>query len=437
MSASGRTLRTWWPLIFGFPILSLLAVVGAVLIAAQGGLSALHVPKPDTATSLPSDHDTLERGAYLARIGDCIGCHSVPSGTPLAGGRGFATDWGTVHSTNLTPDPATGLGEWSAAEFRHAMKHGVSRTGFLYPVFPFQHFQHIDDADLDAIFVWLKQRPAVRSVVPETRLEGLPGWRGAMLAWRMAFHRPKPLPAADELSASWRRGRYLVEGLGHCAMCHGRRGAWGNMITPLRFAGGRIPHQGWVAPALDGQSLSGWSVADLADYLRVGVAPQASAFGPMAEVVHHSTQYLTQADAEAMAEYLLSLAPAPLQTRTPAGAPRARDFVNVASTALYEKHCADCHGSDGRGRDRIWPPLAGNPQVTANDPVNLIRIVLIGAAAPSTHGNPMPHSMPPFVNRLSDDDLITVLNHVRGSWGNAATAISRREVEQVRALSAE
>jgi mono/diheme cytochrome c family protein len=422
-------------LVVGFPLLSLAVVVLVVLIAAQGGVAALQVPTNGAHESTVADAAQIQRGAYLARIGDCIGCHSVPGGPALAGGRAFATDWGTVYSTNLSPDPATGLGDWSAAEFRHAMKHGVSRRGLLYPVFPFQHFQHVVDADLDAIFAWLQQQTPVPSAPPPTQLDSIAGWRAAMLIWRMAFHRPTPLPQADALSPSWQRGRYLVEGLGHCAMCHGRRGAFGALIAPLRFAGARIPQQGWVAPALDREALSGWDVADLAEYLRAGVAPQSSAFGPMADVVHDSTQYLSQTDAEAMAEYLLSLAPAPIRHGARLPVPRARETVTLASTALYEQQCADCHGKDGRGQARVYPPLAGNTQVTAADPVNLIRIVLIGAAAPSTQGNPEPHSMPPFVNRLSDAELIEVLNHVRGSWGNDAAAISQRQIDEVRALS--
>lgn len=427
----------WWPLVLGFPLLTLVAVVVAVLMAAQGGFAVLQVPDPDAA-SASTDPEVIARGEYLARIGDCAGCHRRRGDQALAGGRGFRTDWGTIHSTNLTPDPVTGIGRWSAAEFRHAMRHGVSRNGLLYPVVPFQHFRHVDDADLDAIFAWLRSRPAVAAVTPANTLESFAAWRPALLVWRMLFHRPLPLPSEPSRSAAWQRGRYLVEGLGHCAMCHGRRGAWGSLPAPLRFAGGRIPKQGWVAPALDREALAHWSVADLADYLRVGTAPQGSAFGPMAEVVHGSTQYLTQADAEAMATYLLDLAPVRLAAgRAPYPQIAARAHLDAGSTRLYELHCADCHGQQGRGRDRVYPPLAGNPQVMAQDPVNLIRIVLIGAAAPSTAGNPAPHSMPPFVNRLRDDELLAILNHVRGSWGNDAAAIQQWQVDEVRALPVE
>lgn len=437
MSAAKRLPPGWWLLVLGFPLATLILVIGGFLVAAQGGFIAFQVPRDDT-TTVPTDAAALERGRYLARIGDCAGCHTVRGGQPLTGGRGFASDWGVLYSTNLTPDPATGIGAWSPAEFRHALQHGVSRTGLLYPAFPFQHFQYLQQADVDAIFTWLRSQPAVVAPTPANTLEWFAGWRPVMFGWRMLFHRPLPLPPAPDRSQAWLRGRYLVEGLGHCAMCHGHRGAYGSQPLPLRFAGGRIPRQGWVAPALDGASLSHWNVADLADYLRIGMAPQGSAFGPMAEVVHSSTQYLTQADAEAMAQYLLELPPvriAPAYRDYPL--PHARSQIDVRTAALYEKHCGDCHGDDGRGQAPSYPPLAGNPQVTASDPVNLIRLTLVGAAAPTTAGNPAPHSMPPFVNRLADAELLAILNYVRGSWGNDATVISRRQLEEVRAMPVE
>lgn len=437
MSGMRRLPWHWWPLVIGFPLLTLVLVVGGFLVAAQGGFAVFQIPRDD-GTPISTDTATLERGQYLARVGDCMGCHSVRGGLALAGGRGFKTAWGTVYSTNLTPDVETGIGGWSAAEFRHAMQQGASRTGLLYPVFPFQHFQHVQAEDLDAIFAWLRSQPAVHAPTPPAKLESLAAWRGAMLGWRALFHHPESLPPAASADPAWQRGRYLVEGLGHCAMCHGRRGAFGSLPAPVRFAGGRIPNLGWVAPALDREALAQWSVTDLADYLRIGTAPQASAFGPMAEVVYSSTQYLSQADAEAMATYLLSLPPVRLAgSHSPYPLPRARTLVDTASARMYQDHCADCHGEQGQGRARVYPPLASNPMVTAEDPVNLIRIVLIGAAAPSTAGNPYPHSMPPFTQRLDDAQLLSVLNHVRGSWGNDASAISPWQLHEVRALPVE
>lgn len=437
MSASRGLPRGWWLLAIGFPLVTLVLAIGGVLIAGQGGFAALSVSRKGDAV-VAGDAETLARGEYLARLGNCTTCHTTRGGELLAGGRAFVTEWGTLYSTNLTPDVATGLGDWSLAEFRHVMAHGVGRSGALYPAFPFQHFQHLETDDVDAIFAWLRSQPAIVSETPANRLEGIAGWRSAMIGWRMLFHRPQALPDAGIRSEGWQRGRYLVEGLGHCAMCHGQRGAWGSQEPLLRHAGSRIPGQGWYAPALDRDALARWTVPDLAEYLRTGVAPQASAYGPMAEVIQSSLQHASEADAQAMAEYLLELPPAPrFARRAMVPAERARNLVGASSAALYERHCADCHRTDGRGRERVFPPLAGNPQVTASDPVNLIRVTLFGAAAPTTAGNPAPHSMPPFTGRLSDEHLLTILNHVRGSWGNDASAITATQLQAVRALPLE
>lgn len=432
-AAKGPSLPTLL-MAFGFPLFMLAAVVTGFLIAAQGGPGALSPPGGDSS-SVAADDETLARGEYLARIGDCVACHTARGGEPLAGGRAFATPWGTLYSSNLTPDAEHGIGGWSAGQFRHALAHGVGRSGLLYPAFPFESFQHLTAADADAMFAWLRSQPAVATSPPENTLSGVPGWRPALIGWRMLFFRPWELLPDPARGERWNRGRYLAEGIAHCTMCHGARNAFGAMDRSRRFVGGRIFGQGWVAPPLDGQTLAHWSVDDLAGYLRTGVAPQAGAFGPMAEVVGASLQYLSQDDAHAIAEYILSLPPLPQRPAPPA--PPARAGIGPASTALYQKHCADCHGRDGRGRDRVFPPLDGNPQVVANDPVNLIRVTLFGAAAPTTAGNPAPHSMPPFADRVSEEELLTLINHVRGSWNNDAGAIRLHQLRAARALPLE
>lgn len=415
------------------PLIPLL-IIGWVLVNAQGGMGVLSAPRGGE-TAIASDAATLQRGEYLARLGNCSTCHTTRGGAELAGGRAFSTGYGTIHSTNLTPDAATGIGEWSVEEFRHAMRHGVSRHGLLYPVFPFQNFQHLTDEDVDAIFAWLRSRPAIAQATPENALTFPASMRAVLLGWRMLFHRPQALVADASQSAEWSRGRYLVEGLGHCDMCHGERAAFGSLAADRGNAGGVIPGLGWHAPALDRVSLSRWSQDELAHYLRAGTGKHGSAYGPMAEVIASSLQYLEPADAMAMAAYLQSLPPAypnrPMLRQPPASA-----GVGPTSIALYERHCADCHGNKGKGGERA-PPLAGNPQVTADDPVNALRVVLYGAAAPATRAEPAPHSMPPFVDRVSDADILLLLNHIRGSFGNQASAVSIEQLRVARALPLE
>ncbi len=421
---------------FLFALLPLLPlfVVGLLLVNAQGGIGVLSAPRGGD-TAIASDAATLQRGEYLARLGNCATCHTTRGGAELAGGRAFSTGYGTIHSTNLTPDAVTGIGDWSVEEFRHAMRHGVSRHGLLYPVFPFQNFQHLTDADVDAIFAWLRSRPALAQAVPANELTFPSSLRAVLLGWRMLFHRPQPLVEDASQSAAWNRGRYLVEGLGHCDMCHGERAAFGSLPPERSNAGGVIPGLGWHAPPLDRDSLSRWSQNELAHYLRSGTGKHGSAYGPMAEVIGSSLQYLEPADALAMAAYLQSLPPAPGR-RAPMRQPPASASVGPASIALYQRHCADCHGRRGEGGEGV-PPLASNPQVAADDPVNPIRVVLYGAAAPSTRAEPAPHSMPPFVDRMSDADLLLLLNHIRGSFGNQAAAVSIEQLRAARTLPLE
>lgn len=435
MSAAGHTLRKrrrWLP---ALAVLLAGLVVAAWLFHAQGGLAPLRVPVGEPWPG-SADPEQIAQGAYLARIGNCLTCHTTRGGTPYAGGRAFRSEYGVLYSGNLTPDPETGLGDWSLAEFRHTLRHGVSRTGLLYPAFPFAHYRHLTDADIAALFAFLQQLPPVRQAPPDNVMSAPSSWRNlAMLGWRMLFHRParEHLPAADEAprSQAWERGRYLVEGVGHCAMCHSGRGPMQSLPDSLYMAGEHITGQGWYAPPLDRQALSHWQEPELAAFLRHGVSRHGSAYGSMAEVVYTSTQFLTEQDALAMAVYLKTIEPA-------AGARPDRRWASrdPASTGigngmnLYRQHCAGCHGLDGRGRGLDFPPLAGNRLVTSPSGVNPIRMVLFGGAAPVTAGNRRPYSMPPYITWLSDREVAEVVNYIRSAWGNQASAVT---IDDVRA----
>ncbi len=416
----------WGLAAVALPLLVIVAIA-LVLFRAQGGMAALTLPTQG-GRDVPNADVLVERGEYLARIGNCVTCHTRRGGIPFAGGRGFVSDFGTVHSTNLTPDPETGLGQWTREEFHHAMRHGVSRRGLLYPIFPFAHFAHLDDADLDALFAYLSRLAPVAMVERGNSLSFPSNWRRAMLFWRMLFHRPRSHPDDPRQSPPWHRGRYLVDGLGHCAMCHSGRGAFASLPVERYMAGATILGQGWYAPPLDRMSLERWSEQELADYLRGGVSRHGSAYGSMAEVVYTSLQYLTADDALAMASYLKTIPPAPARTRP------SRRLGAVTGNAdglrLYGEHCAQCHGDDGKGRGLDHPPLAGNPKVHGDDVVNPIRLVLFGGVAPVTRLNPEPHSMPPYAGRLDDGEVASVVNYIRNAWGNAGKPVS---VDDVRA----
>jgi mono/diheme cytochrome c family protein len=396
------------------PLLLVAAVLLLLLFGRQGGMAPLHVPQGD-ARVVSADAQLIARGEYLARIGNCAGCHTRFQGAPYAGGRAFSTPYGTVYSSNITADAVHGIGAWSLQEFRHAMRHGVSRNGVLSPVFPYENFAHLSDADIDALFAWLARVAPVAEAAPRHQLEFPASLPGAMLGWRLLNYRPAPLPAAAAQPPQWQRGRELVSGIGHCSACHGTRGTLSALPAGLALGGGRIP--GWHAPALDARSLAHFRPGDLALYLRGGAPQERAAYGRMADVIAHNLQYLHSEDAAAMETYLRSLpAPPPQRTRLPHIPAVAEQLAR--GDRLYAEHCTDCHGDDGQGKPGRYPALTDSPALTGPDPVNAIKLILFGAAGPATPLNPQPYTMPPFAHKLDAADTAALVNALRQRWGD-------------------
>ena len=405
-----------------------LATFGFLLLGSEG--SAL-VSRPDPAPT-PA---LVARGEYLARAGNCMACHTDRGGAPGAGGRAIATPFGTVYASNLTPDRAAGLGDWRGDDFWRALHHGRSRDGrLLYPAFPYTHYTQVTRDDADALFAWLRTLPAVARANTPHDLRWPYSTQAALAVWRALYFRPGEYQADPKQSAQWNRGAYLVRGLGHCSACHSTRNALGGSDL-MDLSGGMIPMQAWYAPSLADPGEAGvstWDVAAITQLLRTGSAPGASVLGPMAEVVLHSTQYLSAGDLEAMAVFLKSLPAAPTGHTAAATPIPAR--VAERGARLYTDHCASCHGSQGQGVAGAYPPLAGNRAVTMPVTANLVQVVIHGGFAPSTEGHPRPYGMPPFALTLSDADVAAVLSFIRGSWGNQAGLVTELDVAQQRSL---
>ncbi|WP_367847360.1 c-type cytochrome [Rhodoferax sp. WC2427] len=403
-------------------VLALAALVWQLNIRDEPDVSA-------TAPALNATPDLLARGAYLARAGNCAACHTTRGGTPYAGGRGIDTPFGTVYSSNLTPDVHTGIGSWSAAEFWRALHNGRSKDGrLLYPAFPYPSYTTVTRADSDALYAYLRSRPATAQPAPPHALRWPFNQQAALAVWRALYFSPSSFQPEAAQSAEWNRGAYLVRGLGHCGACHTARNALGATDTRLDLAGGLIPVQNWYAPSLTAPqeaSLHGWPLQDAVRLLQTGVAPQGTVLGPMAEVVQQSTQYLTPPDLTAMATYLQALPQTPAQP-VRAVPTTAGDVQRGAK--LYDRHCAQCHGAQGQGVAGAYPPLAGNRAVTMDSTANLVHAVRNGGFAPATAGNPRPFGMPPFVLVLNDADIAAVLSFIRTSWGNHAAGVTELEV---------
>jgi mono/diheme cytochrome c family protein len=398
---------------------ALLAVLFAVLLGGCGGGRA----PADAAGGTPpaSTPQLVERGAYLAILGNCAGCHTAPGGAAYAGGRGLSTPFGIVHAGNLTPDEQTGLGRWSADDFWRALHHGRSRDGRrLLPAFPYTAFTHVRREDSDALYAYLRSLPPVQRPNTAHALRFPYDTAAAIAVWQWLFFTPgTPAPAvadADPVA----RGAYLVKGLGHCAACHAPRNVLG--ASSEASAGGDMPAQAWYAPSLHPAAALPPSAGELVQYLRSGRHARDSASGPMASVVFRSTQHWREADLQAVAAYLTRLQPRPAD-EAPEPAPAAQ---LLRGGELYGRHCADCHGQQGEGRASAYPPLAGNPTVLQPGARNLVQLMRHGSFAPATAANPQPYSMPHA--GLNARDMAAVASYVRQSWGNRASAVDEIEV---------
>ena len=409
------------------------ALLGLAVLAAAlaGTVAALNLrdESPVTDDAPPAAGaaapELLARGEYLARAGNCIGCHTLRGSVPFAGGRGIETPFGTVFTSNLTPDADTGLGAWNASHFWRAMHNGRSRDGrLLYPAFPYTHYTRVTRADSDAIFAFLRSLPPARAPQRPHALRFPYDSQAALAVWRALYFTPEAHQDDPARPADWNRGAYLVRGLGHCSACHAARNALGAIRDDESLAGAALPMGDWYAPALTSPAeagLGGWDSARVVQLLKTGQAPGASVMGPMAEVVLRSTQHLADADLQAMAAYLRALPQAPVPKRVPI--PRDGDQMQRGK-AIYEKRCADCHGEDGRGVAGIYPALSGNRAVTMDSAANVVVAIASGGYPPATAGNPRPFGMPPFGHELNTQDLAAVATYIRGSWGNEAKPVT-------------
>lgn len=414
------------------PVLVLLLLLGSLVTWLWWPAAPMAVPTTNPA----ADAATIERGRYLATLGNCQLCHTPRGGVPYAGGRGIATPFGTVFSSNLTPS-AAGLGRWSADDFWRALHHGQSRDGrWLYPAFPYNNTTHITRTDSDALYAYLRSLAPDATAAPAHQLSWPYNTQAALKVWRTLYFEEGTVAAAAESDLEVQRGAYLVRGLGHCSACHAPRNALGANRNMLDLAGGLIPVQNWYAPSLTDPAEAGvqdWALDDIMALFQSGSAGSAQTTGPMADVVQHSTQHWRPADLRAMAVYLKQLP----RTEAPSQAHVATPGVPGTGAKLYEKHCAQCHGEEGQGIRTAnghfaYLPLAGNRSVTLASPANLVQIVLNGGFAPATAGHPRPFGMPPFVLTLSDSDIAAILTHLRTQWGNQAAPVSALEVQQLR-----
>jgi mono/diheme cytochrome c family protein len=389
------------------------------------------------ATLLPArainiqDFDLIQRGKYLADIGDCGGCHTLPgSGVMLAGGRPIETPFGTLLGPNITPDPETGIGAWTDDEFVNSLIKGTGRNGaHLYPAMPYTYMTKITHEDALAIRAYLNTVPAVHNPVQPNQLAFPFDVRAGLVAWDELNFRPGEFKPVAGKSSAWNRGAYVVEGLAHCGLCHTPKNAAGGDETSQRLKGYAL--QGWFAPDITNNKRRGigsWSVEDIATYLKTGHNRFSAASGPMAEAIMDSISKFTDEDLKAIATYLKDQ---PVEN----AAEEAGDLdtgVLKSGSAIYADQCSACHAVDGSGVDGLFPMLKGSPLVQSVDPASVLHLLLRGARSVATDPAPTAPAMPSFGWTLNDDQVAAVATYVRNAWGNRAPPVDAATVGKTR-----
>jgi len=397
------------------------------------GLLVLSLANAIPAGAQGTTYTTIEKGRDLVNAGDCASCHTDQGGKPYAGGLAVPTPFGVIYSTNITPDPTTGIGNWSEQDFYKAMHDGIRRDGkHLYPAFPYPWFTKVSREDVHAIKAFLDTLAPVRQQNKPTELSWPLNVREVMAGWNELYFHEGAFKADPKKTEQWNRGAYLVEGLGHCGACHTATNALGASKSGEKLKGGEFGEH-WYAPSLTSglrDGLGGWSIAEIVEYLKTGANAKSAAAGAMAEVVKNSTQYLSDADLNAIAAYLKD---SPVEKANAATKTTGIDKQAWShGGALYVDNCTGCHMENGEGLPHTFPPLKESSAVQAKNSGTVIHVVLAGAKMPATPGKPTGLAMPAFDGKLDDKEVADLVNYIRNAWGNHASLTSSDAVSKVR-----
>ena len=428
-------------------VVSKAVLLGGVAVLCAGGIFTCLVLASGHKSTLRDPGSVSPPGSgdeYLARAADCVACHSIPGGQGFAGGLKMGTPLGAIYSTNITPDPETGIGRYSLADFDLAVRYGIAKDGHrLYPAMPYPSYVKLADADVVALYrFFMKQVTPVHQANLKSEIPALLSFRWPVALWNFFFAPSASYVAKSDHDAVWNRGAYLVQGPGHCGACHTPRGI-GMQEKALDdssanfLAGAEL--DAWYAPSLRGDLRTGlgtWSTKDIGEFLERGHNRVGSAFGSMTDVINNSTSYFSDSDIQAIAVYLTSLPARSAQQAVAYDNATTDALRNSPATqpgaAIYAGDCASCHGFDARGFTSYMPALAGNPVVLDENPSSLINVVLNGSVPLVAKGTPDAYRMPQFRQQLSDQNAADVITFMRNRWGNQAPAVTATQVAKLR-----
>lgn len=379
-------------------------------------------------------YEQIERGRYLATVGDCAACHtaSTAGSQPFAGGVAIETPFGRLVGANITPDVETGIGKWSFDDFHQAMSEGIGHDGIrLYGAMPFTAYTKVTKEDNRAIWAYLQTLQPVNNPIETNQLPFPFSVRTSLIGWNMLnFDKGEYVPDKSK-SDEWNQGAYIVQGLGHCGTCHTPKGLTGGDVKSKLLQGEVVDN--WVAPDITTNvhtGIGGWTTEDLVNYLKTGVNGFDIASGPMAEEVKNSSQHWTDADLKAVAVYLKDsgldsggVIPKPLA---------AEDQRMITGKAIYADRCSACHTPQGTGQPGLFPRLANSALINSDNATSLIRVVVAGSRPVDTQAAPTAPAMPSFDSSLSDANVADVLTFIRNSWGNAAVPVKESDVKELR-----
>jgi mono/diheme cytochrome c family protein len=441
-------------------IIGSVAAIGVVVVAAAvwfirgpGPLAFADGPKVALAdykgadpTGVPAElakASVVERGAYLAKAADCLVCHTTQGGKEYAGGLGFKLPFGTLYSTNITPDKETGIGNYSDQDFLNAVHRGTRRDGArLYPAMPFTSYTYMSDADALAIKAYLFSLPPVRAAAPANTLMFPFNQRWGMIFWSALFNPDTRFEPDVSKSLEWNRGAYLAEALAHCGECHTPRNLAFALDNRRKFGGALTA--GWRAFNISSDKATGvgnWSDQDLVSYLSIGHATgHGTASGPMGEAVDQSFSQLAPEDIRALVAYLRSVhasaSPDLPATLTPPASASHRDggTPNPRGKTVFEGACVSCHGWTGESSISPFATLTGAWAVNDPGATNVARIVISGTRRRTPEDAV---SMPAFGNAYSDAEIAAVANYVTARFGSKGSLFTAQDVAELRKQTTE